>query len=182
MFYLYNLSLFNSSDVVCCCSFWLIFCPLDPHIFVDPDPGNHNLADPTDLDPKHCSQELYWKDKDVTHEKTFSDFEILTNFVFNIKMICTNQNCYEIFTYIFITNDTVTCPIEYSELYYFTHKTKTTFLWKYRLFIEQLAGGPGVARGKFFKKISNFFSLHHSATHKCPQKNFSPLFQPFGRL
>ena len=28
------------------CSFWLIFCPLDP----DPDPGNQNLADP---DPKH---------------------------------------------------------------------------------------------------------------------------------
>ena len=30
------------------CSFWLIFCPLDP------DPGSQNLADPTDPDPKHC--------------------------------------------------------------------------------------------------------------------------------
>ena len=24
------------------------------HIFVDPDPGSQNLADPTDPDPKHC--------------------------------------------------------------------------------------------------------------------------------
>ena len=29
--------------------FWSIFCPLDPHIFTDPDPGSQNLADP---DPK----------------------------------------------------------------------------------------------------------------------------------
>ena len=27
------------------CSFWLIFCPLDP------DPGSQSLADPTDPDP-----------------------------------------------------------------------------------------------------------------------------------
>ena len=27
---------------------------VDSHIFVDPDPGTQNLADPTDLDPKHC--------------------------------------------------------------------------------------------------------------------------------
>jgi len=27
------------------CSFWLIFYPLDPHIFEDPDPGSQNLAD-----------------------------------------------------------------------------------------------------------------------------------------
>ena len=28
---------------------------MDPHIFAnpDPDPGNQNLADPTDPDPKH---------------------------------------------------------------------------------------------------------------------------------
>ena len=26
----------------------------DPRIFTDPDPGNQNLADPTDPDPKHC--------------------------------------------------------------------------------------------------------------------------------
>ena len=26
---------------------------MDSHIFVDPDPGTQNLADPTDLDPKH---------------------------------------------------------------------------------------------------------------------------------
>ena len=26
---------------------------VDPHIFVDPDPGSQNLADPTDPDPKH---------------------------------------------------------------------------------------------------------------------------------
>ena len=26
---------------------------VDPHIFADPDPGSQNLADPTDLDPKH---------------------------------------------------------------------------------------------------------------------------------
>ena len=25
-----------------------------PHIFVDPDPGSQNLADPSDPDPKHC--------------------------------------------------------------------------------------------------------------------------------
>ena len=25
----------------------------DPHIFVDPDPGSQNVADPTDPDPKH---------------------------------------------------------------------------------------------------------------------------------
>ena len=68
-------------------------------------------------------------------------------------MICTNQNCYEIFTYIFVTNDTITRPIEYSKLYYFTHKTKTPFLWKYHLFIEQLAEVPGVARGNLKKKI-----------------------------
>ena len=28
---------------------------VDPHIFVDPDPGRQNLADPTETDPKHCS-------------------------------------------------------------------------------------------------------------------------------
>jgi len=27
---------------------------VDPHIFADPDPGNQNLADPTDPDPEHC--------------------------------------------------------------------------------------------------------------------------------
>jgi len=27
---------------------------LDPGIFADPDPGSQNLADPTDLDHKHC--------------------------------------------------------------------------------------------------------------------------------
>ena len=32
------------------CSFWLIICPLDPHIFADPDPVSQNLANP---DPKH---------------------------------------------------------------------------------------------------------------------------------
>ena len=32
-----NLSIFNSQD---------------PHIFVDPDPGSQNVADPTDPDPK----------------------------------------------------------------------------------------------------------------------------------
>ena len=26
---------------------------VDPHIFVDPDPGSQNVADPTDPDPKH---------------------------------------------------------------------------------------------------------------------------------
>ena len=26
---------------------------LDPHIYADPDPENQNVADPTDLDPKH---------------------------------------------------------------------------------------------------------------------------------
>ena len=31
-----------------CCSFWLICCPLGPHIFADP--GRQNLADP---DAKH---------------------------------------------------------------------------------------------------------------------------------
>ena len=41
---------------------WFMFLPvgsgsLDPDIFVDPDPGNQSLADPTDPDPKHCSQE-----------------------------------------------------------------------------------------------------------------------------
>ena len=33
-------------------SFWLIFCPLDPHIFADPDQGNQNFADPTDPNSK----------------------------------------------------------------------------------------------------------------------------------
>ena len=38
------------------CSFWLIFCPLDPDpwnriFFADPDPESKNLADPTDPDP-----------------------------------------------------------------------------------------------------------------------------------
>ena len=33
--------------------FWLIFYPVDPHIFADPDPGSQNSADPTDPDPKH---------------------------------------------------------------------------------------------------------------------------------
>ena len=28
------------------CSFLLIFCPLDPHIFADPDPRSQNLAGP----------------------------------------------------------------------------------------------------------------------------------------
>ena len=32
-------------------SFWLILCPLDPHIYADP--VTQNVADPTDLDPKH---------------------------------------------------------------------------------------------------------------------------------
>jgi len=27
---------------------------VDPHIFADPDQGSQNLADPPDLDPKHC--------------------------------------------------------------------------------------------------------------------------------
>ena len=50
---------FNSSDfgfeskIFCCCSFWLIFCPLDP------DPGSQNLADPTDPDPKHSLKSLF---------------------------------------------------------------------------------------------------------------------------
>ena len=36
------------NKILFCCSFWLIFCPLDPHIFADPDPdpGSQNLADP----------------------------------------------------------------------------------------------------------------------------------------
>ena len=67
IFILYTLSFFNSSDLgfdfeskkVFCCSFWLIFCPLDsvdPPIFADPesDPVSQNLADITDPDPKHC--------------------------------------------------------------------------------------------------------------------------------
>ena len=37
-------------------SFLLIFCPVDLHFFADPDPGSQNLADPTDLDPKHCPE------------------------------------------------------------------------------------------------------------------------------
>ena len=40
---------FRSKKVFC--SFWLIFYPLDPHIFADPYPGSQNLADPTDPDP-----------------------------------------------------------------------------------------------------------------------------------
>ena len=28
----------------------MIFCPLDPHIFADPDSERQNLADPTDPD------------------------------------------------------------------------------------------------------------------------------------
>jgi len=27
---------------------------VDPHIFADPDPGNQNIADAKDQDPKHC--------------------------------------------------------------------------------------------------------------------------------
>ena len=27
---------------------------VDPDIFVNPDPGSQDLADPTDPDPKHC--------------------------------------------------------------------------------------------------------------------------------
>ena len=30
--------------------FWLVFCPLDPHITYYP--GRQNVADPTDPDPK----------------------------------------------------------------------------------------------------------------------------------
>ena len=29
----------------------LVSGSVDPHIFVDPDPGSQNLADPTDPDP-----------------------------------------------------------------------------------------------------------------------------------
>ena len=50
----------RANSFVCC--FWL---PLgsgsvDPHIFADPDtdPGSQNVADPTDLDPKHCFYNL----------------------------------------------------------------------------------------------------------------------------
>ena len=61
IFIKYN-NFFNSSDlsfeskIFFFFSFWLIFCPLDPHIFADPDPdpGSQNLSDPTDPDPKHC--------------------------------------------------------------------------------------------------------------------------------
>ena len=46
---------FSSSDLgfreIFVCTFWLIFCPMDPHIFADPDPIGLNVADP---DPKHC--------------------------------------------------------------------------------------------------------------------------------
>jgi len=58
-------SFFNSSDlgfeskkVFYFCTFWLLFCPLDPgpHIFADPDPVSQNLAYPTDRNPKHCNK------------------------------------------------------------------------------------------------------------------------------
>ena len=54
---------FKSSDLgfrinVFFLQFLVDFLPLgsgsvDPHIFVDPEPGSQNLADPTDPDPKH---------------------------------------------------------------------------------------------------------------------------------
>ena len=62
----YNLSFFNSSESVLeskqvffCCSFRLIFCHVDPHVFSDSDPGNQNLADPTDPYPKHWKMPLW---------------------------------------------------------------------------------------------------------------------------
>ena len=37
------------------CSFWLIYC------YLDPDPGSQNLADPTDPDPEQCLIEDFKK-------------------------------------------------------------------------------------------------------------------------
>ena len=50
----------RANSFVCC--FWLHLGSgsVDPHIFADPDtdPGSQNVADPTDLDPKHCFYNL----------------------------------------------------------------------------------------------------------------------------
>ena len=53
---IFSISLFSTIQIwvlrvnkFFCCSFWLIFCSLDP----DQDPGSQNLANPSDPDPKH---------------------------------------------------------------------------------------------------------------------------------
>jgi len=73
------LSLVLGSKILFSSSFGLIFYPIgsgsvDHHIFVDPDPGSKNFAEPMDPDPKHWNEEIaiwfffniFWFGTDVT--------------------------------------------------------------------------------------------------------------------
>ena len=67
------------------CSFWLIFYPLHPdswiHIFLRiKNPGSQNLAEPTNLDPKHWLKLKAWKIISVRLHS--SDFRIQTILTF----------------------------------------------------------------------------------------------------
>ena len=52
---------------------------MDPHIFADPDPGNQNLADPTDPDPKHWVQVYKLTDGSVTSSNIFTGLRSYAN-------------------------------------------------------------------------------------------------------
>ena len=76
IFLLFSLNFFNSSDFgfesKIFLQFFLIFCPVDLHIFADPDPGRQNLADP---DPKYVllPHPPWWSVKNKMGKTTFKN-------------------------------------------------------------------------------------------------------------
>jgi len=63
---------------------------VDPHIFADPDPGSQNLADPTDPDPKHWTQNKHHKEKQDREKLPRSLYLLFVNRK-SIFLICKNM-------------------------------------------------------------------------------------------